>query len=406
MAIGIAVFQGEHLRNVVVMGGPTMRRLLHASSVVPMRRSSFVSVIGVGAVVAAMLSASPASAGSAATIGCGDTITTNVVLTRNLDCTGDGLIVGAGVAGITIDLNGYALSGSGSGYGIRGGFSGVTIQNGKIRNFNIAVLSMRGRLDGLKILDNSIGAFDFTGEINGSTFRDNGDAVRTGATFVGISVIGSTFVANQAGIVSSIAPIRVDSSTFRENTTAISGFDNDIFVTDSRFVGNTTSITTFICGVRIFDSVFSGGEVAVQVGTQGGYPLDVERNRFSGSKIGLRLTGLLFPPRDDRPYTIADNVFADNGASGLVLDMINQGGSLLVSANVFKRNGFSPDAFTASTGAVLDAGLWANTGTFANNHAVSNAGYGIEAYGVIDGGGNTAKRNGNPDQCLGVTCTE
>lgn len=43
--------------------------------------------------------------------------------------------------------------------------------------------------------------------------------------------------------------------------------------------------------------------------------------------------------------------------------------------------------------------------TITRNSANSNAAYGIEAViGVIDGGGNKAQGNGNPAQCIGVTC--
>ena len=39
------------------------------------------------------------------------------------------------------------------------------------------------------------------------------------------------------------------------------------------------------------------------------------------------------------------------------------------------------------------------------NHAFFNADLGIfAAPGVIDGGGNKAKHNGNPAQCVGVRC--
>jgi len=42
--------------------------------------------------------------------------------------------------------------------------------------------------------------------------------------------------------------------------------------------------------------------------------------------------------------------------------------------------------------------------TVGGNVAVANAGFGIEALGAIDGGGNLASGNGNPLQCVGVSC--
>ena len=45
------------------------------------------------------------------------------------------------------------------------------------------------------------------------------------------------------------------------------------------------------------------------------------------------------------------------------------------------------------------------TTTLTGNHAVHNGDFGIEAVpGVIDGGGNKARGNGNPAQCLTVVC--
>ena len=45
------------------------------------------------------------------------------------------------------------------------------------------------------------------------------------------------------------------------------------------------------------------------------------------------------------------------------------------------------------------------TTTITRNDARKNTGLGINAPGAIDGGGNKAKSNGNPLQCLGVVCS-
>ena len=57
-----------------------------------MHRRLSLAAMGAVALVVAVVPAVPASA---ATVKCGDTITTSVVLTKNLTCAGDGLIVGA-----------------------------------------------------------------------------------------------------------------------------------------------------------------------------------------------------------------------------------------------------------------------------------------------------------------------
>jgi putative surface-exposed virulence protein len=66
---------------------------------------------------------------------CGQTVTTNAVLTQDLTCAGQiGIYVGA--SGITIDLQGHTLSGDQINDGIRvNGWDRVTIKNGVVRNF-------------------------------------------------------------------------------------------------------------------------------------------------------------------------------------------------------------------------------------------------------------------------------
>lgn len=69
--------------------------------------------------------------------GCGDTIKGDVVLTRDLNCSGTALIIGAG--GTTLDCQGHVLDGSDTGYGIQNQYSNVTIKNCTIRNFDTGI---------------------------------------------------------------------------------------------------------------------------------------------------------------------------------------------------------------------------------------------------------------------------
>lgn len=69
---------------------------------------------------------------------CGDTVTGDVLLTRNLSCAGNGLIVGDG--NLTIDCQGHLLDGNGSGIGIQNnGYNNVTIKNCSIREFGTGI---------------------------------------------------------------------------------------------------------------------------------------------------------------------------------------------------------------------------------------------------------------------------
>jgi len=110
-----------------------------------------MAVAGSGALAIGMITATAAPA-SAATIACGTTITTNVTLSANIDCTADttdnALIIGA--AGITVDLNGYSILGPGYSAGTVGiaddpadtqsvGYSNLTVEDGTISNFGTDV---------------------------------------------------------------------------------------------------------------------------------------------------------------------------------------------------------------------------------------------------------------------------
>ena len=125
----------------------------------------------------------------------------------------------------------------------------------------------------------------------------------------------------------------------------------------------------------------------------------LSRNSFIGLGLGVDTS-------ISATVTIDNNVFKGNGASGLNLRDVWAG---TVTGNTFVGNGFSPGIYADPSGNPLTAGLWTSidgNGTIAHNTAIGNAGYGIEAHGAVDGGGNIARGNGNPAQCLGVVCTK
>lgn len=92
---------------------------------------------------------------------CGSTITTNTTLTGDIGpCQGDGLIIGR--SGITLDLNGYHVEGSGDGTGINiGRVGGVVIKNGTVFNFGVGLSAGRAAgtitISGLSIYSADIG---------------------------------------------------------------------------------------------------------------------------------------------------------------------------------------------------------------------------------------------------------
>lgn len=81
---------------------------------------------------------------------------------------------------------------------------------------------------------------------------------------------------------------------------------------------------------------------------------------------------------------------------------INEGSvGTVIEKNTVDRNGF------AFPGVAGPDGIHVNepATTLTKNTANDNDDYGIEAVaGVTDGGGNKARDNGNPAQCLNVFC--
>ena len=90
-------------------------------------------------VAAVALALSPTLAAQSPTASCGAVLTTNLKLEEDLVGVGDGLIVGAD--GITVDLNGHTIAGSGAGLGITvRGRRGVVVAGGTIRGFVTGVM--------------------------------------------------------------------------------------------------------------------------------------------------------------------------------------------------------------------------------------------------------------------------
>ena len=103
-------------------------------------------------------------------IACGDTITADTTLDRDLtDCPSNGIVIGAG--GITLDLNGHTISGDGKlvrrcrrdqicDVGVANDdHAGVTIRGGSVRGFAIGVGVFRGRNDRFVELNSSRNQF-------------------------------------------------------------------------------------------------------------------------------------------------------------------------------------------------------------------------------------------------------
>ena len=137
----------------------------------------------------------------------------------------------------------------------------------------------------------------------------------------------------------------------------------------------------------------------------------IERNKVfdnGTAGIGIGLQDFVRTPADN---WVADNRVLRNGTAGI---QILRGRDTDVALNLIRRNG--GDGILVGGRTVLDGNTSVRNGddgiqvngvqsTVENNRADNNADLGIVALpGVTDGGGNRARHNGNPLQCLNVFC--
>jgi large repetitive protein len=102
-----------------------------------MHTRAAVLILAGGAVA---LGAGPAVAHNRAPVSCGAVLTDSVRLRADLTgCAGDGLVIGAN--GVTVDLNGHTLAGTGENFDgvVSVGYSHLTVKNGRIEHFGGAV---------------------------------------------------------------------------------------------------------------------------------------------------------------------------------------------------------------------------------------------------------------------------
>ena len=214
-------------------------------------------------------------------LSCGQVIKQSVKLTANLDCKTDGLIVGAD--GITIDLNGFTLTGPGdksSKVGVMfADNDGVTVQGpGTIENFQAGALFSGGE-------DNKISKV---------TFMNNEIAIfETGAKNTAIE----------------------DNSIF----------DNSIGVAAHSSSGSTLSTNLFktndLAGVTLVNSANNELSANTIQGSVNGIFLDGQSTKnIIDSNSVLKNRGVDLNNGNGLPTNINDNVFSDNNCNTSVPD--------------------------------------------------------------------------------------
>ena len=352
-----------------------------------MRRCILTAVLGL--LVAVLVS--PAMA---AHVSCGQVLTQNTVLDSDLtNCPGNGVVVSDG---ITLDLAEHTIDGQDRGYGVSiqppasGPVSGVRVRHGKVREF----------ADGLRIER-------VTGTFERLVLEDNAAAgARCVQTPLPDAILSELTVQNNAtGIASDSCNIAVSRSVIQQNSG--NGFDIGFTVfairdsgvwanggygavlgavngtlADSSIYGNTAGgVAIFFAGVTVSGNTFgANGGNGLEIGF-GSSSTVVENVASSNEAHGIRL---------EASSVARQNTANLNGADGL---HVESGAQFELTGNRTDSNG--------------DDGLDVDgpDGTLTGNVANRNTDLGIEAApGTVDGGGNRARQNGNPLQCLNIAC--
>ena len=295
--------------------------------------------------------AAPAASAAVEAVGCGAVVSHDITLHADLvGCPGDGLVVGA--SGVRINLNGFSISGSkapGS-VGIRNlGYDGVRVDGGgpfaTVQEFETGLL-----ITGAKRVT-----------VNGLLTRSVTFGIRLErsdrATLRGNDVGFVEFETDCVPIApTGILMVDSDHATIRDNKTQLTGYGIMLIRShDNLIKGNgaapETSDGNFCSGIVLLASNANRvvGNVAAQ--NRGGHP------------------------------DVGDGIFVDARSKGTVL----RGNSAATNID----DGIDVENATTK---VFD------------NHADTNDDYGIESVAGVTAGGNTASGNGNPAQCLNVSC--
>jgi len=389
-----------------------------------------------------------------APVSCGQVLTQSTLVTNDLtNCPGDGLVIGA--AGITVDLNGFAVDGIGQGTGIRNaGHDDVTVTNGTVREFDHGVRldagTVGGIVSGLTVeLHQEVGIqlTDADNGLRGNLVRGNtvtgnaaGIALLGGSQ--GTSVLDNTVSASAGDGIQVVA-----SSGNRVEGNRISDSSGSGLLLDgagtNTVVGNTISessdpavvlqagsngnrlrgneLTESESGVIITDS--SGNDVVANVATgasDAGIALEnATDNVLRGNDVRFNGTGIeLYASSRNR---IESNDASGSSSSGIVIgDQSLDNTVVLNTSSGNQSEGISVEAEvlpeSTEPGNVIDRNTASGNNSsgiavdkaghrISANVADNNDGWGIYAeVGNVDGGGNRATGNSEPAQCHNVTC--
>jgi Right handed beta helix region len=354
---------------------------------------------------------------SANHVSCGETITADTTLDSDLvNCPNHGIVIGAD--NITLDLNGHLVDGDGStpaegcnprkepcDFGLfNDGHDGVTVMHGSVREFGQGVLfgTLSGRATDNRVLDVSASRNQFTGigifsQVRGLVRNSSGNGSLDG---LGLALGDSH-------------DVRIVNNSFRHNGhVGMETFESDHYLIKGNLFSRNDQEAILMGGRgnRVTRNRLVRNGSGMSLSGRGNV---VAHNRISRGHDGIRV-------EKGRGTLVADNVIVDTRRWGITLGIYEPfigGAHNVVRGNIVRRSRVDGIAVVKKerhsvlirnvvTGSGDDGfDINSRTTTLTANRARRDGDLGIEAvFGVIDGGGNLASGNGDPFQCLNLTC--
>jgi hypothetical protein len=368
---------------------------------------------------------SAAALPSGSEVRCGDTLTSDTILQRDLiDCPDNGLIIGAD--DVTLDLNGHMLDGNGAqtpcpddascdvGVDNTAGHAGVTIRGGVITDFGVGLLLVAAENNVLSRLNVSRQFFSGVvlvestgGRVERSSITGNGLSTDSVGMFV-LHATGLDVERNDLSRNASVGLSLINGSTrntvsrnrFADNPESgmlMNGDENtverNVFLRGGGgigFGGDRNRVTrNLVLNVPACAEPGCGPGLQVEEGSNNVISLNVIHG--APTPIAVEAYG---------PFTsgtvVSRNAVDGAHGDGISVDVVHPGG--LVTGTVITSN-----IVTRAGDDGIEVG--AASATLTGNGAFHNDDLGIEAVaGVTDGGGNHAAGNGNLLQCTNVFC--
>ncbi|MFD4637862.1 right-handed parallel beta-helix repeat-containing protein [Lentzea sp. NPDC058436] len=366
---------------------------------------------------------------------CGETITQNVRLRKDLHCAGPGLIIGAN--DVVVDLGGHTLSGNGTDSGVSAPDRiNATVRNGTIRAFNVGAAYYRTKtstVDNVSFegnLDADLG-LSFSTDLTVQNSR-----LRKGSRAQSVErpkFLGTSFTAADMSFGTQVSAATFVNCRLTDSAVSANWNSNALTVTDSeltrshihlseadglnatrnRFIDSYVEIGAASRTTTFRNNEFVGAEAGIRAyNPYGAERLTVESNVFRDNTIGLNMgNDHQLPYEAFHDLVVTGNTFVNNSAAGLYFDPVGGGPGphLLISGNTFTSNGHRSAGKVDRAGRAVNDGMHINVAPGSNielrgNRTSNNADHGIEAQPgtVVDAGGNTSA--GDPAGCSGVVC--